>query len=493
MTLKILLGSLLVGLLVISGSRSVQAYVRLPALVGDHMVLQRDQPLPLWGWAAPAEHVTVRFQGRSYPAVASGAGRWEMTLPATPSGGPFAMTITGQNTLTINDILIGDVWLASGQSNMELPLRDPNAPKPGAYPLILNAEQEVAQADFLQIRQFTVKKMSAATPQSELTGYSWQVCSPQTARGFSAVAYFFARDLHQRYRVPVGIISSPWGGTPAEAWVSGVALQSLAAEPLTAGLAGQFPTPPLPAKDPQNTPAALFNGMIAPLIPYALKGVIWYQGESNVGRAGQYRTLFPALIRDWRQRWGQELPFLFVQLANWQPALPQPADSDWARLREAQTAALALPRTGMAVAIDLGDAADIHPANKQDVGHRLALVARSVAYDDQQVVAAGPALKKMQVQGSTVRLDFEQVGSGLVLQVERGVQKTPGGVRGFAVAGADKQFHWATGTLQDQTLVLTSAEVPAPVAVRYNWADNPNGNLYNREGLPAAPFRTDTW
>ncbi|HEX8327697.1 MAG TPA: sialate O-acetylesterase [Hymenobacter sp.] len=469
------------------------AAVRVPALVGDHMVLQRDQPLAIWGWAEPGEKITVDFRQQKVSVVTPANGRWQATLPATSSGGPFVMTIAGSNTLTINDILVGDVWLASGQSNMELPLRDPNAPKPGAYPLIKNAEQEVAQANFPQIRQFTVKKQPAAQPQATMEGYNWRVCTPETAAGFSAVAYFFARDLHQRYRVPIGIISSPWGGTPAEAWVGGsTLLQQPDFREKVAALQAT-PAPALPEKDPQNTPSALFNGMIAPLIPYTLKGIIWYQGESNVGRAAQYRTLFPALIQDWRQRWGQQLPFLFVQLANWQPAHAQPTDSDWARLREAQTAALALPRTGMAVAIDLGDAADIHPANKQDVGHRLALVARSVAYGDKQVVAKGPALKKMSVQGSAVRLEFEPAGAGLQLRGESGAAAKPGGVRGFAVAGADKLFYWAEGKLQGNTLVLNSPQVAAPVAVRYDWADNPNGNLYNREGLPAAPFRTDTW
>ncbi|MGY3091326.1 sialate O-acetylesterase [Hymenobacter sp. UYAg731] len=471
----------------------VTAAVRVPPLVGDHMVLQRDQPLAVWGWAEPGEKITVDFRQRTVSVVTPTSGRWQATLPATGSGGPFVMTIKGTNTLIINDILVGDVWLASGQSNMELPLRDPNAPKPGAYPLINNAEQEVAQANFPQIRQFTVKKQPAAQPQATVDGYNWRVCSPQTAAGFSAVAYFFARDLYQRYHVPIGIISSPWGGTPAEAWVGG---STLLQQPDFKEKVAMLQTAPVPAlleKDPQNTPTASFNGMIAPLIPYTLKGIIWYQGESNVGRAAQYHTLFPAMIQDWRQRWGRELPFLFVQLANWQPAQTQPTDSDWARLREAQTAALALPRTGMAVAIDLGDAVDIHPANKQDVGHRLALVARSVAYGDKLVVAAGPLLKKMQVQGNTMRLDFEQVGSGLVLQAGAGLPAAPGGLRGFALAGANRQFHWANGTVQGNTLLLSSPEVPAPVAVRYDWADNPNGNLYNREGLPAAPFRTDTW
>ncbi|RZK23629.1 MAG: sialate O-acetylesterase [Hymenobacter sp.] len=449
------------------------------------MVLQRDTPVPVWGWAAPGEQVAVAFRGKTYSATPTASGKWQVALPATPAGGPYTMTITGQNTLTIQDILVGDVWLASGQSNMELPLRDKNAPALGAYPMIVNAEQEVADANFPQIRQFTVKKAVAYQPQTEPEGYGWQVCSPNTAGSFSAVGYFFARGLYQRYQVPIGLLSSPWGGTPAEAWVSAEALRQL---PDFQDKVANLVAPAAPEKDAQNTATVLYNGMIAPLLPVALKGVIWYQGESNVGRAAQYRTLFPALIRDWRQRFGQpEMPFLFVQLANFTKARQEPAESAWAELREAQTQALALPRTGMAVAIDIGEGADIHPSDKQDVGYRLALVARQVAYGDKRVVAAGPTFQSMTVRGSQVRVKFANVGSGLVLKTGNTT------LSGFAVAGADHKFHWAAATLAGSDVVLTCAAVPAPVAVRYDWADNPNGNLYNRESLPAAPFRTDQW
>jgi sialate O-acetylesterase len=472
----------------LGSSLAAHATVRLPALVGDHMVVQRNVPVPVWGWAAPGEQVTVTFLGQTHAATPAANGRWQVALPATPAGGPYVMTIKGQNTLTIKDILVGDVWLASGQSNMELPLRDKNAPAPGAYPLIVNAEQEVAMADFPQIRQFTVKKVVAYQPQTESEGYDWKVCSPSTAGSFSAVGYFFARDLYQRYHVPIGLISSPWGGTPAEAWVSPEALKQLPDFQHKVTALAQRPARPEPLeKDAQNTPTVLYNGMIAPLQPYAIKGVIWYQGESNVGRAAQYRTLFPALIRDWRARWGAGVPFLFVQLANFTPALPLPAESDWAELREAQAQALALPRTGMAVAIDVGDGADIHPANKQDVGHRLALVARQVAYADKSVVAAGPTFQRMSVRGNQVRLTFTNLGAGLVLKSGNST------LSGFAVAGADQQFHWAAATLVGSEVVLTCAAVPVPVAVRYDWANNPLGNLYNKDGLPAVPFRTDQW
>ncbi len=471
----------------LGGGFAAQATVRVPALVGDHMVLQRETTVPIWGWADAGETVTVTFQDKTYQAVPGEGGKWQLLLPTPAAGGPYTMIIKGQNTLTIQDILVGDVWLASGQSNMELPLRDKNAPSPNAYPLPLNAEQEVAAANFPSIRQFTVKKGVAYQPQAENTGYDWKVCSPSTASGFSAVGYFFARDLFQRYHVPIGLISCPWGGTPAEAWVSASALKNLPDFQAPVAELENRPGPPdATVKDAQNLPAVLYNGMVAPLVPYAIKGIIWYQGESNVTRADQYRTLFPALIQDWRARWGAELPFLFVQLANFTKALPEPAESDWAELREAQAQALALPRTGMAVAVDIGDGNDIHPANKQDVGHRLALVARQVAYGDKQVVAAGPTFHSMAVTGKSVRLQFTNQGAGLMAKGGRSL-------RGFAVAGADKQFHWATARQKGADIILTSAAVPTPVAVRYDWANNPAGNLYNKEGLPAVPFRTDQW
>ncbi|GGF06433.1 9-O-acetylesterase [Hymenobacter cavernae] len=452
------------------------------------MVLQRETKVPIWGWAEPGEKVTISFQGKTYSAAPGAGGKWQATLPAMPAGGPYTLTIKGQNTITLEDVLIGDVWLASGQSNMEMPLRDKNAPAPGAYPVVLNAEQEVAAASFPKIRQFTVQKEVAYQPRSENQGSAWMVCSPGTAGQFSAVAYFFARDLFQQYNIPIGLINSPWGGTPAEAWVSGEALKQLpdfqarVVEQEKLGQQGVQPTEQV--KNAQNLPSVLYNGMIAPLIPYALKGVIWYQGESNTGRSYQYRTLFPTLIKDWRSRWGTDLPFLFVQLANFTKALPEPAESGWAELREAQAMALTLPRTGMAVAVDVGDASDIHPANKQAVGHRLALVARNVAYGE-KVVASGPTYESMSIKGNQVRLKFRNLGSGLQVKGDT--------IKGFAIAGADKKFYWATATQQGQELLVTSAAVPNPVAVRYDWANNPKGNLYNKEGLPAAPFRTDQW
>ena len=640
---------------------AARATVRLPALVGSHMVLQRNRPVPVWGWAAPGEAVVVRLNGHTYPATAPDAsGRWQATLPAMPAGGPYTLLVQGTNTLTLTDVLVGDVWLAAGQSNMQFKVRDRN---PGGYQPVRDADQEIAAANWPRLRLLTVAQTAAYRPQAEVASYGgWQVCSPATVPDFSAVAYFFARDLLQRYQVPIGVVVSSWGGTPAEAWTSAEGLRSLpefaapvadlqrrphpladderayqtqqaqllahlrdydqgyapgqlpwsaaatdarawptmpvpgnwerlpalasydgpmwfrqdidlpatlTGQPLTLNLgaiddadstwvdgvlvghgagwdvprhyavpaaltqpgrhvltvrvldtggnggfngqpadfslsgngaalplAGTWQyqpgltaahqlLPPYPG-GAQMAPTTLFNGMVNPLVPLALKGVIWYQGETNVGRATQYRTLFAALIADWRQHWGTELPFVFVQLAGWKAVQLQPGASALAELREAQAAALRLPRTGMATAIDVGDTADIHPHDKQTVGHRLALAARRVAYGETDLISSGPTLAAHTATGSTVRLSFAHVGGGLVAQ-------GGGPLRGFALAGADRQFHWATAKLAGNAVLLSCPQVPAPVAVRYDWASHSTGNLYNQEGLPAPPFRTDSW
>jgi len=639
-------------LLALGAGSALYAQVRLPKLVGDNMVLQQNTRLPLWGWASPGERVTVSFQSQQVTAKAGKDGKWTVALAPVPAGGPFEMTIKGKNAIALKNILVGEVWLASGQSNMEWFLSS----------TVNNHVQEIAAADYPQIRLIDVKNAVAFRPQAEMQSDGWKICSPETAGNFSAVAYFFARDLHQRYKVPVGLITSEWGGTPAEAWASGEALRAFpgfseqiaqmandksdlakqmaeydtqreawlkasgdqdrgylpggktwadagfdaagwpkmplpglweradglpdydgvvwyrreldvpaaaAGKPITLHLAsiddadstffngvkvgstngynvlrvytvpgqqvkagrnviavrvvdtgggggihgdaqelyaeigGQrvpltgewqyqaaadtktMPRRPF-ATDLQNAPTTLYNAMIAPLVPYAIKGAIWYQGESNAGRAYQYRTLFPAMIKDWRSRWGYDFPFLFVQLANFMHDKDQPADYEWAELREAQAMTLSLPNTGMAVTIDIGDPEDIHPRNKQDVGLRLAAAARKVAYGEKGV-HAGPTYQSMKVEGKEVRVKFANVGSGLVVKDKYGY------VRGFAVAGADKKFVWAKGYLDGDDLVLHSDAVPNPVAVRYAWSNNPDGNVYNREGLPAVPFRTDDW
>ncbi len=627
--------------------------LQLPAIFGDHMVLQRNMPVPIWGWAPPGEEVVVRLGKIQVKAKAGEDGRWKVQLPPQPAGGPHELVVaTKTEQVRFCDVLFGEVWLCSGQSNMEWPVA-----------AAMNPEREIAAANFPQMRFFIVEKVTSLEPLSDCKG-RWEVVSPATVGRFSAVGYFFGREVHQRLKVPVGLIGSYWGGTPAEAWTPKEGLH----EPQLAHLLARVPKPedlpklqekyeralaewrekallrdlgnqgepqgwarpdfddsdwaamPLPqpwerhpdmqidgavwfrkkvvlpeswvGKDlllslgpvddhdvtyfngerigatgaetpsswtvprqyrvpgrlvragenviavrvfdvwgyggftgtseqmrlaltdgngslslagewkfkvefarpanqvPQQpqppinqwTPTALFNGMIAPLVPYAIRGVIWYQGESNVGRAREYQRLFPALIRSWRQAWGQgDFPFLFVQLANYLPRRPEPTESAWAELREAQLMTfLTVPKTGMAVAIDIGEADDIHPRNKQDVGKRLALAALAIAYG-QKVVYSGPIFRSLRVEGNRVRLFFDHVGSGLMAKGDKLV--------GFAIAGEDKKFVWANARIEGNTVVVWSEKVLRPVEVRYGWADNPECNLYNREGLPASPFR----
>lgn len=503
----LVLTALVVGLSVVTASSAV-ADVKLPAVLSDGMVLQRGMTVPVWGTAEPGEKVTVTFQDQQLSTRTGPAGRWRVNLKPLDPGGPFTMTVGGSNTITVQNVLVGDVWVCSGQSNMAWPLQRS-----------ADAERHIAEANHPNIRLFGVKNVVAEEPLTDTEG-TWQACTPDTARGFSAVGYFFGRALHRELGVPIGLIGTHWGGTPAEAWTSRPRLESNPAfEPLlqrwdtilanypkakrdfdrrlarweraarrARAEGAQVPGRPRPPTGPDSPwrPASLFNGMIAPLIPYAIKGAIWYQGESNAGRAYQYRKLFPAMIRSWRKAWGQgRFPFLFVQLANFRAVKEEPADSDWAELREAQLRTLFLPRTAMAVIIDIGEADDIHPRNKLDVGKRLALAALGKAYGE-DVVYSGPIYESMTIEGSKIRLDFAHVGGGLVAK---------GGepLKGFAIAGHDGKFVWADAKIEGDTVVVWSDHVPRPVAVRYAWADNPVCNLYNAEGLPASPFRTDKW
>lgn len=495
--------------LLLAGALVARADVTLPAFFSDHMVLQQGVPVPVWGRAAPGETITATLDGREQKTIADAQGAWQVKFPQLKAGGPYVLTVTGPNTVTINDILGGEVWLASGQSNMQFALEHAN-----------NGAQEVAAADFPAIRMFTAAPAVAGTPQQDVKG-SWQVCFPATAKSFSAVAYFFGRELHQQLKVPVGLINSSQGWTPAESWMSRRALES---DPdfayilqrwdgivanydrdqqaylvkkadwdkvsAAAKAAGQDP-PPVPKGpiDPNfiHRASGLWNGAIAPLIPFAIRGVIWYQGETNDQRGYQYRKLFPALITDWRRSWGQpDLPFLYVQLAAVLPPDAEPKESEWSEVREAQTMALRLPHTGMAVTIDIGEEKDVHPKNKQDVGHRLALWARSGVYGE-KLVYSGPLYRSMKVEGDKIRLAFDHVDGGLITPHQEALKH-------FAIAGADHKFVWATATIDGESVVVSSPAVPQPVAVRYAWANNPVGcNLYNKAGLPASPFRTDDW
>ena len=627
----------------------------LHPLFNDHMVLQRSVRFPVWGWTTPGSRVTVEMRGREATAVADARGKWLARLGPFDAGGPFTLTVKGPRTVTLNDVLVGDVWLASGQSNMEMGVTQVN-----------DAQEEVARANYPRIRLFQIPKVAATSPR-ETVNARWLVCNPTNVAaggwgGFSAVAYFFGRRLHKELNVPVGLIHSSWGGTAAEGWVSPEALSTLKefapalnelektwaeatrppaeydkaldewwsmndpgsadgrmwSEPSLdasgwkrmrlpqfwedAGLAGfdgvvwfrrtfELPSdwagrdlllslgpiddrdttfvngvrvgslsqwdaprayrvsasllkpgentiavrvldtgvgggvhgkpeqmriepldgsrmapislagewsyrvsvalaelktqPPQQGGNDFSVPVIRYNGMIAPLLPYAIKGAIWYQGETNVGRAAQYERVMATLIRDWRERFGVgDFPFLIVQLASFLERRDAPADSEWARLREAQShVSRNVARSGLAVTIDIGDAKDIHPKNKQDVGERLALVALARVYG-RKLEYSGPTYRSMRVEGERVRLSFEHASGGLVA-------KGGGRLAGFTVAGDDGRFVWADAEVEGEQVIVSSPEVKRPVAVRYAWADNPEVNLYNRAGLPASPFRTD--
>ncbi len=489
---------------------TVLAEVRLPAVIGDNMVLQRGEKVTIWGWANPGEEVMVGVSWNSmkWAVTADKKGEWSFKMNSPKVGGPYEMTIAGKNVIEIDNIMSGEVWVCSGQSNMAMAVQSSN-----------NAKEEIAAADYPNIRLFSVTRKVAQKPLSDCKG-DWALCSPETVPGFSAVGYFFGRKLHKDLNVPIGMIHTSWGGTPAEAWTRREVLEAEADfEPILARHAERLanfpqakqeypgkqeawkqavekakvegksaprrPRAPLGPDNP-HSPAGLYNGMISPLIPYGIQGAIWYQGESNASRAYQYRKLFRAMITNWRKDWGQgDFPFLFVQLANFKQIKNEPAESDWAELREAQTMALSLPNAGMATIIDIGDANDIHPRNKQDVGKRLALWALAETYE-KDIVYSGPLYKSMKVQRGTVKLSFDNVGGGLVAR-----DGEP--LKGFAIAAEDRKFVWADAKIDGDTVVVGSESVAKPVAVRYAWADNPVCNLYNKAQLPASPFRTDDW
>jgi sialate O-acetylesterase len=649
-------------LLALFPTTPVIAEVHVPALIGDNMVLQQGKKVRIWGTADANEKVSVSLASEKKNVVADQSGHWEVLLGPLKAGGPFVLNVSGSNTFTFKNILVGEVWICSGQSNMEWPLINS---KGGA--------DVVAQANFPEIRLFTVQKSTSATPLNEVKG-KWTETIPDEVGQFSAVAYFFGRELYQKLKVPIGLIHTSWGGTPAEAWTSRDALSAVTelqpildryqeslkslperqkeferaladwsqknlysdpgnkgealgyAEPatstadwkkmtlpqfletgglvmdgavwfrkeidvpaawtgkdlelnltsiddfdvtyfngtrvggigmetpnsymiprryrvpgnlvhggrnvvavrvfdsageggfggagkMTLGPAGVRDTevisltgswdykvelglepkkpdwgsrPEAPGPSNQNSPSVLYNAMIAPLTPFAIRGAIWYQGESNASRAYQYRTLFPTMIRNWRTAWGEgDFPFYFVQLANWHQPAAEPGESEWAELREAQTMTLREQQTGMAVIIDIGDPNDIHPRNKLDVGRRLAAWSLAETYHE-KVQPSGPLFGSYVVEGDKVRVKFKHVAGGL--------KTLDGGpLKGFAIAGEDHRFAWAEARIDGNEVVIWSKDVTKPVAVRYAWADNPICNLYNSVDLPASPFRTDDW
>jgi len=452
----------------------LQAEVRLPAVFSDHMVLQRSIVAPVWGWADEDEKVTVKFAGQTKSAVAGKDGKWMVRLDAINDAKVTdELKVIGKNTLTVRDVLVGEVWVASGQSNMAMTVGR-----------CLNADQEAAAAKYPQIRMFIAKRNAKLKPQDDLEG-SWVVCSPETVKSFSGTAYFFGRTLHNQLKVPVGILHSSWGGTAIEAWTS-IDVQEKSDK--LGSILGRWKNKP---QANQNRPANLFNGMIQPLIPYGIRGGIWYQGERNsktVQGAKLYAHQLDLMINDWRRRWGQgDFPFLWAQLPNYKKRSDDPnALSVWAHTRESMAKTLWLPNTGMATTIDIGEARDIHPKNKQDVGKRLAGWALAEFYNQKDAIATGPMYASHELKGSKVLIHLDHAeGLGV---------KGAGDLAGFAVAGVDKQFHWAKATIGKGGMVEVSCkDVPKPMAARYAWGDNPKVNLINKAGLPATPFRTDNW
>jgi sialate O-acetylesterase len=454
------------GVFVFLFTSAVQADIKPNALVSDGMVLQQGKITTVWGTATGEDNITVELGLGEKPFKATGImvdkdGKWAAHIPPQKAGGPYSLTISGKGSkIEIKEVYIGEVWICSGQSNMEMGL--------GACE---NGEEARKNSKNEKIRLFTVPRLRIDKPTSDVKA-SWVECGPKTVGGFSGVAYFFGRDLQKALGVPIGLIHTSVGGTAAEEWTSKSVLEG---------------DPAL--KDLAPRGSKLYNGMIAPLLPYAIRGVIWYQGESNAGsfeRAQQYEKLFPAMIKNWRDDWKQgEIPFLFVQLAPFMKREAEPIDTPWARMREFQRlTSLKIQSTAMAVITDAGDEKDIHPKKKEPAGARLALAARGIAYGE-KIEYEGPVYQSIKVEDGKAVLSFTHVGAGL--------EAKDGKLTGFTVAGDDGNFVNADAVIQGDTIVVSSPKIARPAAVRYGWANFPEGNLWNKAGLPASPFRTDNW
>ena len=483
---------------------------KLAAVFSDHMVLQREKPVPVWGWADAGEKVTIEFAGQSKSATADSTGKWVAKLDALKTNAePQVLKVSSDkdHKAEVKDVLVGEVWLGSGQSNMALTVNRAQ-----------DYEKEQAAADLPLIRGFKENSAGAATAQPDAKG-TWEVCSPATVGGFSATLYFMGREIHRELKVPVGLINSSVGGTPIESWIDAAeqakvpelkAAPEAPAKKLTpeqvakakadfeaataawrkAAVAAKKAGQPLPRKplDPAGVRERkagignLFNGKIAPLIPYAIRGVIWYQGEAN-SRSPKgilYQYQLPLLVKDWRARWGEELPFAWVQLPNYARAA-----EDWCLVRDAELKTLSLPHTGMAITIDIGEESNIHPKNKQDVGKRLSFWALGDVYGKKVAATSGPLPAGHEIKGAKIVVTFKHT--------EGGLKAKDGAVKGFMLAGEDKQWKPATAEIDGNTITVSSAEVTKPVALRYAWSQYPDCNLYNGAGIPASPFRTDDW
>ena len=494
-------------------SSDLLAFVRLPSIFSDNMVLQQGIPVRIWGWADPGEKINLSFSEQQKTAITDEGGKWSVLLDELNYGGPYEMIIMGENEIVLHNILVGEVWVSSGQSNMEWPLS-----------LTENAEQELLVSNYPKVRLFKVRRKAASDPSDDCIG-KWDICEPVTVSGFSAVAYHFGTELYNKLNVPVGLIDASWGGSVAEAWIDMNVLKShdefnpiitkwneclekyqsiekmmqewsvyedtiynwVRAVSEAAKNEQEIPIQPVIPECSECLffPAGMYNGMVAPLIPYGMRGVIWYQGESNAARALQYQTLFPALIDNWRTEWGQgDFPFLFVQIAPFGAGFYE-ADQA-AELREAQLLTYRnVSNTGMVVTMDIGNVSDIHPRNKKDVGRRLALWALSDTYNKEGIISSGPLYKSKSIEKNKIRIYFDFAGSGLMAE--------NGEPRGFEIAGKDMEFMEAECEIQGDCIIVSSNTIKNPVAVRYGWGNAALPTLFNKEGLPASPFRTDIW
>jgi sialate O-acetylesterase len=486
----------------------VEADIKLPAIFSDNMVLQQKKQITIWGWANPRENVKVNSDWDSSVKAtdANQAGKWMITIETPAAGGPYNLFIKGNNTVTIKNILIGEVWLCSGQSNMEFSVKSAT-----------NAEQEIKEANYPKIRLFQIGENTSTEPLDDCNG-TWQICSPNSIPRFTAIGYFFGREIHKELNCPVGLIESAWGGTGAESWTPKEILQNdeeflpilnrdeevvknkdkykqkyseafVKWEHQVEQDKAEGKTPPrqpsIPSElRPEVRASRLYNAMIHPIIPFTIKGVVWYQGENNFSRAYQYRKLFPAMISSWREKWNQgDFPFYYVQIAPYHYGNPN--DTRVPELQEAQMMTLKCPNTGMVVITDIGDVNNVHPCNKQDVGKRLALWAMAKDYGCKNIVYSGPLYKAMKTEGNKIRLYFDYADSGLMSK--------DGELKEFIIAGSDQKFYPATAVIEGNTVIVSSEQVTEPAAVRYSWRHSARPNLFNKEGLPASPFRTDDW
>ncbi len=450
----------------------VSAEVKLPSIIGDNMVLQRDKPLPIWGWDTAGTEVTVTLGDAKATAKAGDDGKWLVKLPAMKAGGPLTVTIEGSNSVSLKNILIGEVWLCSGQSNMEWTVSRS-----------LNPEEERKATNHRNIRHIKIPHTPAATPQDNVGSSGWQECSPETVSNFTAVGYYFGRHLHKELDVPVGLIGSNWGGTRIEPWTPPEGFKQVPA--LKEDFADKLDSFPVRNGNNVNhqSPLALYNGMIHPLVPYAIRGAIWYQGESNNGEGMMYHEKMKALIAGWRTVWNEkDLPFLFVQLA---PYRYGGNPTNLAGIWEAQLKTLSVPNTGMAVTVDIGNTRDIHPKNKQDVGKRLALWALAKTYGQDSLVYSGPLYKSHKIDGGKAVISFDHVGSGLTSRDGKPLTH-------FTMAGESGEFVEAKAEIVGDTVVVSADSVAEPKAVRFGWHQEAEPNLSNKDGLPASPFRTDS-